>query len=185
MHDDNYRTHEALRLAIGFGYLGFGAPVRLSDHDRDLHDPTGVRALIDRALDGAWHATGRRVVRDASPSRREVVPADWWEFLILDVTTDSAASDEVKFVGLRWHRGAPTPPAKQTAHSEGICRKWLTELMATSDKTKNKDQYRAEAKELYRGKLSDKAFKRAWEQAVGSEHTRGSWKKAGPVSQSS
>ena len=87
-----FRTSEALDLATGWVYYFDG------------EDPTGrVRPLIDRALNGEWRATGRRTTDDGEPPLDpEAIPADWWEFLVLDVGTDSASGGGIEIVGLRW-----------------------------------------------------------------------------------
>ena len=130
MSNSGWRTHEALRLATGFGYLGFGEPVRLSDGDRDRHDPGGDRALIDRLIDGAWHATGRRVQGEGKPpSKPKPIPSDWWEFLILEVDTDSASGGGIKFVGLRFFSGAPEPPPRKSPSLKPVSRSDLEKFM--------------------------------------------------------
>lgn len=98
------KASEALKMAVGFGSPFPVQPVE--------HDPTGVRPLMERLTAGRWHATGWRVT-DAGPSKREAVPPDSWNFLIINFANNLASGGGKQFDGLRIFRGSPSPPAKR------------------------------------------------------------------------
>ena len=174
MSDGALRIHEALKLAIGFGYPG-----GLTYYDE--LDPHGVGPLLYRLSDGAWHATGRREHGvNAPPAKREVIPTDWWEFLIPEADSDSATGGGMKFCAIRIHRGSPSTPAKKTIAAETGCLQWLTDVMAKTEKTKTKDGYRDEATNRFEGRLAGKAFTRAWAAAVETTPAGSTWRKRGP-----
>jgi hypothetical protein len=133
-----------------------------------------AESLIDRLRDGSWRATGFLAPVSPQP-RRENVPARCWEFLRLDIRTDTAAGGGLEYVGLRFHESEPAP--RLTAPAEERCREWLVETMQ-APKTKTRDQLLAGAG--IEG-LSDKAFLRAWADATKLPTTHPSWRKPGPV----
>ena len=141
---------------------------------------TAVPLFQDVLEKGSWHATGR--VEPITPtSNRERIPADLWDILDLNPDEGTASAAGLKYIGLRFFESvrvrATTPPL----NAERACHIWLVDLMATSEKAKVKDAYRADASdELFGPRLTDSAFRRAWKAAIDNPRTRASWKKPGP-----
>jgi len=73
---------------------------------------------------------------------------------------------------------------RQTSGGQKDCEAWLTELMATEEKTKTKPDYQAVADEKFESRVGSKAFTRAWNKAREAPDTRQSWLKPGPVKSS-
>ncbi len=194
MKDDGYRTWEVLKqLGIGFNDGTFNAihtfPGGLSYYDVetayfDAYDPTDVRRvqpLIDRALSGDWHATGRRKVGDDKlPLKREVIRSEFWEFLQVDVIADSASGGGIEFVGLRWHLCPPPEREKKTIVAKKECIGWLFEIMK-HPRTTTVPQLQSEAQHKFPD-LSARTFRRALSEVKGKNTIHPSWRKSGPLS---
>lgn len=171
-----YETWQALKCLP----TSFVFPGGLQFYDMDSGVSNDVRELITLAVNGNWHATGRRKIGDGtSPSKPEVIPPESWEYLILDIDTGTASGGGIEFVGLRWHNSPPPQPTKMTIAEEASCTVWLTEKMkqprnATVTKLHN------EASIKFTG-LSDRAFKRAMINAKKNNTIDPTWKTSGPI----
>ncbi len=192
--DEGLRTWKALELATWDAPIahdgGFEAvntfPGGLSYYDpsvtaRGRRGPRGVRPLIDRAIAGDWHATGRRKIGDGRrPSKPDVISPDTWEYLILDVDTDSASGGGLELVGLRWHLCPPPEREKKTIVAKKECIGWLFEIMK-HPRTTTVPQLQSEAQHKFPN-LSARTFRRALSEVKGKNTIHPSWRKSGPLS---
>jgi hypothetical protein len=175
MSDDGHRTLKMLEQVTEAFIDPPGLfPGGISAYAVD--DLARVHELADLAAAGVVHAKGY-----VFPSKHESLAlAEWWRFLVLDPATDTAEGRGIKIEGLRWCFGPPPGPAKQTNAAEVECYEWLAALTAEGEKTKTRDGYQDEAVSRFKGRLSDRGFRRAWDKAVRAMPKDSSWRKPGP-----
>ena len=127
-HDKGMRYWGALKLIAGARFVEGLSP---------WDDGSEVGPLIDRLVNGDWHATGRPVIgKGKEPSAPAVIRADLWEFLKIYPEKDSAAGGGVEFVGVRFHSGGPPDNARGRRSGEKPlkvqCIDWAREQLRQS-----------------------------------------------------
>ncbi len=133
--------------------------------------------LLDALVKKEWYATGYRVPVEPG-SKREYIPATWWEFLTFTTPTTTSGGG-LKFVSVRFYEAEVAAP-RPTIVGETDCCNWLVELMKDR-RTKTVGQLRSEADQF---DVSHVGFKRALKHAKEQSTTPETWQKPGPAGSS-
>ena len=185
MTEVGWTALEAFNHHQGPGLWGFG-----DRHPNEIEfmDPREIQPFYEWLTDGVWHATGRRVTdKGIGPSNPEIIPPDWWEFLILDFHVSSASGGGVEFVGVRIFDGPlPAPvesaaPVRSSGKARADCGKWLVEeLKHPRTQANTKEKLKDVALQQFSG-LSVRSFAAAWKDAKDAATTNPDWHKRGPA----
>jgi hypothetical protein len=134
-HLKGMRYRDALQLISGARFPGGLSP---------WDDGSDVGPLIDRLVNGDWHATGRRVNgQGKEPSEPDVIRADWWGYLKNNPEKHAAAGGGVEFVDVRFHTGAP-PEAKRPRLLRGDTAAAYAEHVAETKRQQGRKPSRSE-----------------------------------------
>ncbi len=144
------------------------------DRREGFEDLSEFEGLLE---DGTWYATGYRSGSD----ERERIPADLWTVLSISPDGDSALGNDLEYSGLRFCETKAKPISSNKAKQD--CLKWLTEELK-GERLRKKTEYEADALDGRFPGLSQRSFRKAWEDAWKLPTTHKSWHKRGPIKSS-